>query len=142
MKPGELDDKHIRRIKYIKAVIFWLIAFIACLIIEDPFSKTEAVEVIWRLCNSFTVPGIIFAGIAGLSYISYLGGYDSLGYVFSNFGLHNIFTTRQPTKYKDLYEYKQMKEMKGRRWLPHFLVIGLISLAVGVVLLFVYFIIC
>ena len=138
---NEENEKLPRRIRYIKATVFWLVVFIACIVIEEPFSMTDAKRVIQALCNSFTVPGVIFVGIAGLSYISYLGGYDGIGYAFSNFGLHNIFTTRQPTKYKDFYEYKRHKDMKGRTWLRHFFVVGAISLAIGVALLTVYFII-
>ncbi len=134
------QEKIKKRISYIKAVIFWLIAFVAMIIVEAPFAETSAKEIIEAICNAFTVPGVIFAGIAGLSYISYLGGYDGIGYAFSNFGLHNIFTRQQPKSYDNFYEYKQMKDMKGRKWLPHFLIVGGISLAIGVVLLIVYFI--
>ena len=134
----EGQDKIKKRIGFIKACVFWLVAFIACLIIEDPFTKTEAQEVMMALCNSFTTPGVIFAGIAGLSYIAYLGGYDGIGYAFSNFGLHNVFTTRQPKKYKDFFEYKQERDEKGRHWLPQYLIVGGASLAIGVILLIVY----
>lgn len=136
---NEEKERLPKRIRYIKAVIFWLVAFVACLIIEEVLESEGIKDVIQALCNAFTVPGVIFTGIAGLSYISYLGGYDGIGYAFSSFGLHNLFTTRQPTKYKDFYEYKRLKDMKGRTWLSHFLVVGLISLAIGIVLLAVYY---
>lgn len=133
------QEKMNKRIAYIKAIVFWIIAFFACLFIENTFALTEKKDIIESICNAFTVPGVIFAGIAGLSYIAYLGGYDGIGYAFSNFGLHNIFVTRQPTRYKDFYEYKQAKDARGRKWLPHYLVIGLASLAIGGILLIVYF---
>jgi hypothetical protein len=135
----EEKDKLDKRIRYIKALVFWAIAFVACIIIEEPFKETEAKEVLGAICNCFTVPGIILSGVAGLTYIAYLGGYDGISYAFSNFGLHNIFTSRQPKRYNDFYEYKQMKDAKGRKWLTHFLVVGLSSLAAGVILLVVYF---
>ena len=135
------QDKLKKRISYIKAVIFWLVAFVATVIIEEPFQKTELSEIIGKLSNCFTVPGVIFAGFAGLTYVSYLGGYDGISYAFTSFGLHNIFTTRQPKRYKDFYEYKKEKDEKGRSWLPQYLIIGLISLAIGVLLLVLYYVI-
>ena len=133
------EEKKKRLIKYIRATVFWAIAFVACIFIEEPYNQEGALEVVGALCNCFTVPGVIFAGIAGLSYISYQGGYDGLGYAFTSFGLHNIFTSRQPKKYKTLYDYKVAKDERGRAWLPHFLVVGVASLAIGIVLLIVYF---
>ena len=135
----EQQDKFKKRVRYIKAFVFWLIAFVACFIIEEPYSETETKEIIEAICNCFTVPGVIFAGIAGLSYIAHIGGYDGISYAFSNFGLHNIFTRQQPKTYDNFYEYKQMKDMKGRKWLPHFLIVGGISLLIGLILLIVYF---
>ena len=132
------DEKFKKRVSYIKAAVFWLMVFVAAMIIEDPFAETEAKEIVEALCNAFTVPGIIFVGWAGLTYVAYRGGYDGISYAFSNFGLHNIFTQRQPKQYKDFYEYKQMKDKRGRKWMPQYLLIGGISLAVAVILLVVY----
>ena len=127
-------------VNYAVAVLALLILVVFCLIWENPFSAENAKDAVMKLCNSFTVPGVVIAGVGGLSYLSSLGAYDGISYAFSNFALHNIWTSKQPKKYKNFYEYKTAKDEKGRAWLPHFLIVGTISLAVSIILLIVYLI--
>lgn len=137
-------DKEARKrilIKYGVCAAVYLVFLVLTVITENPFAQTDAEGVIGKICNCFTVPGIICAGVGALSYISYLGGYDSFGYAFTTFGLHNIWTTKQPKKYKTFYDYKQEKDEKGRKWLPEMLFIGLGSIAIGLILLLVYYLV-
>jgi asparagine N-glycosylation enzyme membrane subunit Stt3 len=137
----EEKEKHPKILKAVKWSIIWLAIAIACFFVEEPYAEKSAVEIIGKISNCFTVPGVILAGIGGLSYVSRLGGYDGIGYAFSNFGLHNIWTTRHPKKYKSLYEYKEAKDKNGRKWLPEALITGLVSLFAGAIFLVIYFII-
>ena len=105
---------------------------------EGLFRKTEAKDIIGTLSDCFFVPGVLFAGIGGLSWVSSKGGYDAFGYAFSNFALHNFFPTKHPKKYKSLYDYKQEKDENGRHWLPQLLITGMFSLLVGVILFIIY----
>ena len=125
--------------RYLKAGIFLLLAIAFCIWWEEPFAGENAQEVIGNLCDCFTVPGVIFLGISGLSWVARMGGFDSFGYIFSNFSLHSLWMQRPKKKYESFYDYKQAKEEKGRTWLSHFAVLGGASLAVGIVLLIVYF---
>ena len=123
----------------IKPSVFLVAAIIACAFFENPFAEAEIREIFGKLSNVFTVPGAVFTGIGALSYFNYLGAYDGLGYAFANFGLHNIWVTRQPEKYKSFYDYKKAKDEKGRKWLPNVLIVGGLSFTIGVLLLLVYF---
>ena len=125
---------------YLITVLSLLVLLGLCLFYENPFAAEDAKEVMTRLGNAFAVPGVLFAGIGLLSYLASLGAYDSLGYTFSNFALHNIFVSKQPKKYKSLYEYKAAKDEKGRTWWRQGLFVGLASLFVSMVLLVVYYI--
>ncbi|MBO7303859.1 MAG: DUF3899 domain-containing protein [Clostridia bacterium] len=107
---------------------------------NDPLEKEGAKEIINVVCNSFTVPGVFFSGIAALTYLAKLGAYDSFGYTFSNFSLHNLWFSKQPKKYKSFYDYKVAKDEKGRHWWKEGLFVGLASLAVSGILLIVYLI--
>ena len=127
-------------IKYAITAAVLLTCVVLCMFWEEVFSKDNAKDVFGGLCNSFTVPGVVFAGVGAISYLSTLGAYDGIGYAFSNFSLHNIFVTRQPKKYKTLYEYKTAKDEKGRVWWPHLLIVGTASLLISLLLLIVYFI--
>lgn len=124
----------------IKWGIIWFAVALGCFFIEQPYGETDIREIMEKISNCFTVSGVVIGGIGGLSYISFLGGYDGLGYAFSNFALHNIWTTKQPKRYKSLYEYKEAKDKKGRKWIPSALIVGLASIAIGIVFLVIYYI--
>ena len=136
MNEMEKRKKVITLVKW--SISCFVLAVLCFIFIEKPYAETELREIIGRLSNCFTVPGVLIGGIGGLSYVSYRGGYDGLGYAFSNFGLHNIWTTKQPKKYKSLYEYRESKDKAGRSWLPSALMVGLGSVAIGLLLTIVY----
>ena len=136
MNEMEKRKKVITLVKW--SISCFVLAVLCFIFIEKPYAETELREIIGRLSNCFTVPGVLIGGIGGLSYVSYRGGYDGLGYAFSNFGLHNIWTTKQPKKYKSLYEYREAKDKAGRSWLPSALMVGLGSVAIGLLLTIVY----
>ena len=117
-----------------------LLAIAAAIAAWKNLFAAENAEAVFRiLSDSFTVPGVVFAGIGGLSFVASKGGYDAFGYTFYNFALHNLFPTRHPKKYASLYDYKQEKNEKGRRWWPHLLWTGLGGLAVSLLFLILYF---
>ena len=95
------EEKNRQRIiSYIKwSAVCAVIAIICFFVTEKPYAEDTAAEIIGKIGNCFFVPGVLLSGIGGLSYISYLGGYDSLSYTFSNFALHNIWVKKQPRKY-------------------------------------------
>ena len=129
--------------KLVQGLVYGGILIAAILIfasIEGIFSLRDPKEILGVLSDACFVPGVLFTGVGAFSWISSKGGYDAFGYAFSNFSLHNLFPTKQPKKYKSLYDYKQEKDEKGRKWLPELLIIGLISLALGSLFLVLYFI--
>ena len=133
----EQNDKREKLIKYVKATVILLTLIIVTYFIEKPFEEETLGDVFGKISNCFTVPGVLFTGIAGLSYISFLGGYDSVGYIMKNYALQLILP-RHTKKYDSLYDYKVEKDKAGRKWMPHVLVVGLVSLFLGVVFLIVY----
>ena len=133
-----MDDKQKLRLKYIRTGVFVRLAIGLCVWLEKPFAAETAKETVGLLCDCFTVPGIMFLGIGGLTWVAHMGAFDSFGYIFRNFSLHNVWMTKPKKKYESFYDYKQAKDEKGRPWLTHFAVLGAISLAVGFLLLGVY----
>ena len=114
---------------------------VACLFYEGAFSCEDAKAVVEKICNSFTVPGIMFAGVGLLSYLSSLGAYDGLSYSFVNFALHNLWFIKQPKKYKTFYDYKEAKDKKGRVWWPNLIIVGGASIVIGVIFLIISYLI-
>ena len=127
-----------KRILYVKWAVIAVVLVVLMFFYEKPYEGESVADVVGKISNCFTVPGIVLSGIGALSYVSYIGGYDSFGYIFSNFALHSLIYREQPKKYQSLYDYKQAKDAKGRKWLPHVLFVGLGTLAISVVLLIVY----
>ncbi len=131
-------EKQLKLKKYIRWGVI-LLAFIAAMFFfESPFAEETPKDTVGAISNCFFVPGVFFAGIGGLSYISFLGGYDSFGYAFSNFSLHNIFYKTPRKKYDSFYEYKIKKDKKGRSWLPEMLFTGLGSLGISLIIFIIY----
>ena len=131
-------EKRQKAITCLKWGILCLSLAVVCFFFEKPYAQTELREIIGKISNCFTVPGVLLSAIGGLSYVSYRGGYDGIGYAFSSFGLHNLWNIKQPKKYKTFYEYKESKDKKGRSWLPATLLVGLISLAIGALFMIIY----
>lgn len=129
------------RIGYIVSITLCVAAVIAVVFWKEVFSLKDAKSVFGALSDAFLIPGALFAGVGGLSRLGAAGAYDSFGYLFSRFALHNIWVTgSRRKKYDSLYEYKQKKDEKGRRWLPYVLWTGVGALAISVVMLIVYLI--
>ena len=136
-----MDEKtQLKLSSYIKTGTAWLVLLVLSFWWENPFQKESVSEIFAAVSNAFTIPGVIMTGLGGLTYLASKGAYDGLGYAFSNFGLHNLWTKRQPKKYKTLYDYKAAKDEKGRKWLSSALVVGLVSLSLGVISLVIYYI--
>lgn len=123
---------------YIKWGIFGVVAIVLMFIHEKPFSDDGIKEIFGSMSNCFAVPGVVLTGFGGLSYLSSLGAYDGLSYIFSNFSLHSIIPGHHNDKPKTLYEYKQQKDEKGRKWHPQPLIVGAVSLGISVVMLIIY----
>lgn len=91
------------------------------------------------LSDCFFVPGAFLAGAGALGWMGSRGTYDSLGYTFSRFSLHNLFPNEQSKKKPEtLFDYKQKKDEKGRKWSRPLLFTGLGSVMMAVLMLVVY----
>ena len=138
MEKEELFKKYVHYVKWsVVALFFTVIMFV----LEKPFSAEGAGEIIGLISNCFAVPGVLLTGLGVLSYLSSLGAYDGLAYMFSNFSLHSLIPGHQKEKPGTLYEYKKMKDEKGRKWIPYALQVGLVMLGISVILLIIYFVI-
>lgn len=130
-----------KKIGFIVSISLCVAAVVAVMIWKGVFAQPDAKGVFGVLSDAFFIPGVIFAGVGGLSRLGALGAYDTFGYLFSRFSSHNLWVTgARRKKYDSLYDYKQKKDEKGRRWLPHVLWTGIGALVVSIVLLVVYLI--
>ena len=136
------QDNKKNKIAYLISILVLLACVVGMLFWENVFSKENAKEILGSLSNVFFVPGVVFAGVGGLSKLGALGAYDTIGYMFSRFSFHNIWITNaKKQKYDSLYEYKVAKDTKGRKWFPFILWPGLASIALSVILIIVYLVI-
>ncbi len=130
--------------KYINLTFFYLLffAFVFYVGITNKEIENETEKIVCAICDAFTVPGIIFFGIGVITWVSSKGTFDSFGYMLSNFSIRNIvgtFGKKPKDNYDSFYEYKCAKDERGRTWLKHYFIFGLVSLVIGAVLLIVYY---
>lgn len=131
-----------RRAKWLRVAVHGGIMALAVLVIalaRGAFQAQSLKEAAGILSDSCLIPGVLLAGAGGLGYAASKGAYDSLGYMFSRFSLHSLLPARTSEKRPaSLYEYKQEKDQKGRRWTPDVLLTGLCALALSAVFLVMY----
>ena len=133
----ELEKKK-KKISYIVTTVCFLCLTVLCLFNEDIQSQETALDVIKVISNAFFLPGVLFAGIGGISKIASTGEFDMLGYGFSTIGIHQIIPGLPKDKYESYIEYKKSKDEKGRRWFPNMLYVGLSGIAVSIVFVIIY----
>lgn len=136
MRP--IGKKNIIRLAVYAAVL--LLAAFGVAIAKGAFASTVPAETFRILSDAFLIPGVVLAGVAGLSWASSKGAYDSFRYLFYNFGLHTIWVSK-PEKYRhfdSLYDFKTEKDKKGRKWFPEMLCAGLFGILVAGVFLLLW----
>ena len=93
-----------------------------------------------ELSNSFLLPGVLLAGAGAIGWIGTFGTYDMLSY-----GTRSFFGVFIKPLAEDLpktfYEYRTSKDEKGRKWSKETLIVGLVSLAISMILLLIYYLI-
>lgn len=116
-----------------------LAAALAIALSRGLFSLGSRQEVFGTLSDSFAVPGLMMAGVGGISFMSTKGAYDLFGYALSRITLHELLPFRRTYERPGtLLEYKKQREEKGRRWLPAALQTGLGAVALGMMFLLLY----
>ncbi len=124
---------------FVYALVF---AFTLYLGLSNTEIENETERAVCAVSNAFTVPGVFFFSIGVISWVGGKGTFDGLGYMFGNFSRHNVFGAmggKPKERYENFYDYKTAKDERGRKWLPHYVVIGGISLVVGLISLIVYY---
>ena len=133
-----MEQSYKKYMPYVKWGIVAIIAVVLMFLYEQPFAKEGAKEVVGTLSDCFAIPGIVMTGVGALTYLAKLGAYDGLNYAFSNFALHSLIPGMHKEKHESFYEYKKAKDEKGRKWLSHLFLVGLVPLALSVIILIVY----
>lgn len=106
---------------------------------RDLFSSASFQAAAGILSDCFFVPGVLLAGAGAMGWIGSKGTFDSLGYAFSRFSLHNLWPNEHTAKRPEtLYEYKQKQDEKGRKWSKPLVFTGLGAMAFAVAWLLVY----
>ena len=104
-------------------------------------SSADAQSALLALSDGFFVPGALLTCVGGLTWIASKGQFDAFGYVFSRFSFHSLIpgaVRSMEPKPGNLYEYKAKRDAKGRKWLKHAWVTGLVSFGISVVLTMLY----
>ena len=133
--------------RYLIAIALSLVMFVLMLYSQGIFKGYDAVNdkvnhnltawVFHKLCDSFSITGVVCCCLSGLLFCSNKGAYDTIFFgVRQAFGV--AFKDPKKLKYKDLYEYKQAKA-KSKTEFKYLLWIGLSYLVLGLICLIVYY---
>ena len=120
---------------FIGPIIFAIAIFVACMFASGGLFGDEqhkAKTVIDGLANCFTIPGVLLAGVGGISWAAKFGTFDMLGYgsrSFFGIFIRPLADDLPPT----FYDYRKAKEEKGRKWLVELFLTGVVFLALGVI---------
>ena len=90
-------------------------------------------------CNATILAGVALIGMAALILLTRLGAFDTFAYGFSQLG--TAMFCRQPKKYNDMVEYKQIKaeERKDKsNYFISFLIVGSLFLIATLVCEIIY----
>lgn len=134
----EKESAKIKRNRRLVIVILAVAIAAVTAVSRGLFSQTDAKGVLHLLSDGFLVPGALFAGIGGLSWVSTTGFFDIFGYGCSHvFGRFIPFDSvyRRKEKY---YDYKVRKDEKGRNWNKELLLTGACALALAVLCTVLY----
>ena len=126
--------KKIKLKKYIGPLIVAIAIFVSCMFANGGmFGENKAENLIYAICNCFTIPGIILTGIAAIGWAGKFGTFDMLSFgTRSFFGIFiKPLSNDMP---KNFYDYRKQKDENGRKWSPELLIVGAVFLAVGAIL--------
>ena len=104
------------------------------------FQAEAPAQVLFALCDAFTVPGIFFLMISGLMFLSGEGAFDGVSFIVKQ-GVKTLIpgarTREEPEKYGDYVERRRAKgKPKGCACL---FIVGLAYLLVSVILIVIYY---
>lgn len=109
----------------------------------DVFRMRDMGVILGYLSNAFTVPGVLFIGLAGLAFVKRQGGFDAVSYsarymscwLLPQFWLNKEERSGKLRSYRDYCEDRRKKE-EGRRGLSLcFLLVGAAFTVLGVLCL-------
>jgi hypothetical protein len=119
---------------YIGPVVAAIAFFVVCMFANGGlFGENKAENILYGLCNCFTLPGVILSGVGAISWAGKFGTFDMMAYgsrSFFGIFIKPLANDLPPT----FYEYKKQKDEKGRKRSVEVLITGLICLAIGGIL--------
>ncbi len=117
-----------------------ILTVLAVSLLTGAFTDPEKSVRMKKLSDAFLSAGALFFAIGVLSWVASKGFFDLAGY--ATFHVLGFFIPRFENsdrgKAKDLYEYKKMKDQKGRYWLPHVTLIGAGFIVISILFAFLY----
>lgn len=133
-REGNQKKVRVEQKDWLTAAAVFVVLTVTMTFYEKVWSSEGAKEACGRLSNAFFVPGTLYFGFGVLSWVVSKGLFDSMGYIFRSFSLHSLLPGTHPREYRTFYDYKTAKDERGRKWMPHVLIIGAAAVVVAVVL--------
>ena len=130
-----MKDKN-NRWAYITYIAVAMLVAIVSATVWQLFEQTDTLAIMKILSDCFTLPGVLFIGIAMLGWVSSKGTFDIFGY--SMRGLFTLWKKESYYKQESFYDYRVKKDENRKPFnLPMFLV-GIVFFMLGIVMMVVF----
>ena len=117
---------------YITYIAVGVMGFFISAAIWQLFTETEPLKIVKILSDAFTLPGVLFIGIAVMGWISSKGTFDIFGY--SVRGLFDLWKKESYYKTESFYDYRVKKDEKRKPFNLPMLLVGCGFLLIGALL--------
>lgn len=116
------DNKNLLSIGIMTAAA--LVMFMACAVLWDLFGQTELLPTLKVLADSFTVPGVLFVGVALIGWVGSKGMFDIFGYSIGGL-FHLMKRDAYEKRPETFYDYRVKKDRDRKPFNRHMLWVGL-----------------
>lgn len=123
--------------KYLISALICLVIAGAVFFIRKLYSAGDLKAVMGGISDCFFVSGVMMTGVGLISWAGRLGTFDMLGYGTRLFASHFSKSLAKNTP-ATFYDYKVVKDEKGRTWLKETTVVGVCSLALSFIFILFY----
>lgn len=130
-----------KRIAYILSVLFVVVLAGLYVGLRD-FNDASLMEKYRMLCDAFTIPGTLLILFGSLVWVSDLGGFYGIGFVFNyaKKSITHFFVPGTLGNTESYYDYIQRKKSEGHLTGYGFLfIVGGITMVIALVFLFLFY---
>lgn len=128
-------------IYFLSCTGFVILGFFAVALLKGMFKQTTAAGWLSIACDAVAIPSVIMLCVGVISWIGKSGTFDMISYGFKSLGVMFTPSKRAFENRQTFYEFKEQKDINGRKWFPEFIIWGAFYIGVSFLVLIAYLIV-